>query len=85
VSRQLIRRFALAGLLLAATIGARVAYANAPSLGALSADALIPSEPPALLEPITETGRTGWACRPERAAAASNWRDADLPVYASRR
>lgn len=85
MSRQLIRRFALAGLLLAATVGARVAYANAPALSALSADALIPSQPPALLEPIAEAGRTGWACRPERAAAASNWQDADLPLDASRR
>jgi len=85
MSGQLIRRLALAGLLAIAAIGVRVAYANAPSLGTLSADALLPSGPPALLEPITEAGRKGWECRPEQAAAANSWRDANLPVAPSDR
>lgn len=40
---------------------------------------LVPSAAPSLLGPITEFGRTGWDCAPERAARAKNATDAGLP------
>jgi hypothetical protein len=40
---------------------------------------LVPSAAPSLLGPITEYGRTGWDCAPERAARAKNATDAGLP------
>ena len=40
---------------------------------------LVTSAPPALLGPITETGRTGWNCAPERAATAKTAAAAELP------
>ena len=40
---------------------------------------LVTSAPPALLGPITETGRTGWNCAPERAATAKTAAAAGLP------
>jgi hypothetical protein len=40
---------------------------------------LVPSASPALLGPITETGRTGWNCPPERAATARTASAAGLP------
>jgi hypothetical protein len=39
-----------------------------------------PSDPPALLGPITESGRTGWDCAPERAARARQASGAELPA-----
>ena len=33
-----------------------------------------------LLGPITESGRVGWECMPERAARAGNARGAELPA-----
>ncbi len=43
------------------------------------AAAVAPSAAPALLGPITETGRTGWDCAPERAATARTAAAAGLP------
>jgi hypothetical protein len=40
---------------------------------------LATSSPPALLGPITESGRTGWDCAPERAATARSASAAGLP------
>ena len=40
---------------------------------------LVLSEPPALLGPITESGRSGWDCAPERAAVAARAATAELP------
>jgi hypothetical protein len=40
---------------------------------------LTPSAMPPLLGPITSSGRVGWECKPERAAGATGWRDAELP------
>ena len=37
------------------------------------------SSPPALLGPITESGRTGWDCAPEHAATARSANAAGLP------
>ncbi len=40
---------------------------------------LVPSAPPALLGPITESGRTGWDCAPEHAATARTATGVGLP------
>ena len=32
-----------------------------------------------MLGPITSAGRTGWECKPERAASSSGWHQAELP------
>ncbi|MGR4064418.1 MAG: hypothetical protein ACLQPV_03110 [Vulcanimicrobiaceae bacterium] len=73
-------RLVLAATILLGTAGAGIAYANAPSLVATSADALLPSESPALLGPIDAEGRIGWKCRPEMAAAATAVSAAGLPA-----
>ena len=52
--------------------------AGATSLEDLLAGALTPSAAPALLGPITSAGRVGWECKPERAAAAARWHEAEL-------
>lgn len=54
--------------------------ANVPVLETLLDGGLRPSEQPALLGPITESGRTGWACKPEKAAEAAKAQQAELPV-----
>jgi hypothetical protein len=41
--------------------------------------ALTPSSAPALLGPITSTGRVGWECKPEKAAASERVHEAELP------
>jgi hypothetical protein len=71
----------LAALLLAGASlwSGRVAIAGATSIEELLAVGLAPSAAPALLGPITSSGRIGWECKPERAAAAAPWRDAELP------
>lgn len=79
MSSRLARRFVLAGLLVGAGLSARLAYADAASLQAMVGAALTPSVAPALLGPITEAGRKGWKCLPERAAAARQAMAADLP------
>lgn len=40
---------------------------------------LAPSEAPSLLGPITESGRTGWNCAPERAARSRDAVAGGLP------
>jgi len=77
--RHIVHRVLLVGLLAVASVGARVAWANAPSLDMLSGEALAPSGAPTLLGPIAETGRKGWECHPEQAAAGSGWQGAELP------
>jgi hypothetical protein len=59
--------------------GAGLARASWSSLDQLANAQLVPSGPPALLGPINELGRNGWACRPERAARASDAAGAELP------
>lgn len=72
-----VRRLALAlALALAALCGAA---AGAALLGDDPVALLVPSAQPDLLGPITEQGRTGWACAPERAATAKHAADAGLP------
>ena len=73
--RRLLRWTIAAALALGACAGAAV---GAETL--LSDPASLPaSAPPALLGPITESGRTGWDCAPERAATARSATAAGLP------
>jgi hypothetical protein len=80
VSRTKLLRAVAAVLLAGAFLGSgRFAAAGAASLEDLLAGALVPSGAPALLGPITSAGRVGWECKPERAAAAAGWHEAELP------
>lgn len=76
---RLVARPILVGLLLLAAAGAGIAWVNADALTGGDVQALVPSDPPALLGAINELGRTGWACRPEQAARATTARTAELP------
>ncbi|MGZ3553624.1 MAG: hypothetical protein ACXWNK_16430 [Vulcanimicrobiaceae bacterium] len=80
MSSHLVRKIVLGGLLIAAAFSARFAVAGAASMEAVLEGGMAPSASPALLGPITEAGRTGWACAPERAAAAKHTREAELPA-----
>ncbi|HEX3550268.1 MAG TPA: hypothetical protein VHT53_07835 [Candidatus Elarobacter sp.] len=72
---QLLRWTIAGALALGACAGAAV---GAETL--LGDPAALPaSAPPALLGPITEGGRTGWDCAPERAATARTATAAGLP------
>jgi len=79
VSRSQILRLLAAALLAATLLSGRLALAGAASLEDMLAGALTPSAAPALLGPITSSGRVGWECKPERAAAAASWHEAELP------
>jgi hypothetical protein len=81
VSRTHLIRL-LAALLLAAGFAwsGRLAIAGAATLEDLLAAAMAPSAAPALLGPITSAGRVGWECKPERAASALTYRQAELPA-----
>ena len=63
-------------LALGACIGAA---AGAELLTDDPAASLVTSALPSLLGPITESGRTGWNCAPERAATARTAAAAGLP------
>ena len=80
VSESPVPRLLAALLLAAALLSGRFAIAQASSLEELLAGALTPSAAPQMLGPITSGGRTGWECKPERAAAAAPWRNAELPA-----
>lgn len=80
VSRTRILRLLAAALLAGAFFcSGRLGIAGVASLEDLLAEGLTPSAAPALLGPITSAGRIGWECKPERAAAAAPWRQAELP------
>lgn len=79
MSRRFMHRITIASLLFLSAVGLGVAYANAGAMVALTLDQLMPSSAAGLLGPISEEGRTGWACRPERAAAARSPKAAELP------
>lgn len=61
-----------------------VGFAQSASLESMLQGGLLSSDVPALLGPISESGRTGWECKPEIAAAARSAAAADLPVLPSR-
>lgn len=69
----------LSGLLLLAAASASYAFASGDALTALGANALAPSDAPSLLGPIDEHGRTGWECKPERAAQSRDAAMGELP------
>jgi hypothetical protein len=71
-----LRRWLLAGAL---AVAASAGAALGAELVTGDPASLLPSEPPALLGPITETGRTGWNCPPERAARSHDAAAAGLP------
>ena len=50
------------------------------TLEELSRPGLAPSNDAGLLAPITELGRTGWDCTPEKAARAKTAHAAELPT-----
>jgi hypothetical protein len=81
VSRTHLLRL-LAALVLAAGFAwsGRVAVAGVATLEELLTGAMTPSAAPGLLGPITADGRVGWECKPERAAAAATYRQAELPA-----
>ncbi len=71
-----LRRVVVA-VVLAAAASVGIAFGAEVALG--DPQGLLPSEPPALLGPITETGRTGWDCAPERAARSKDAQSGELP------
>ena len=73
--RALLLGIAASAALLAGAAG----FAGAGTLESLLDGGLAPSDAPALLGPITESGRTGWECKPEIAAGAKTAAAADLP------
>ena len=79
MSKGLVSRFVLSGLLIAGAVSGCFALANGDVLSALDGTSLAVSETPALLGPIDEHGRIGWACPPERAAESKNAAMAELP------
>lgn len=83
MSRLWVRAVLYAVLLTAAAGGTVAGVAGAASVESMLEDALVPSAAPSLLGPITEAGRKGWACKPEQAASARRWRDAELPDAAA--
>jgi hypothetical protein len=82
VSRTRLLRLVALALLAGTLFCSRIALASAVSLEELLTGALTPSAAPALLGPISADGRVGWECKPERAAAAAPWRQAELPADA---
>jgi len=80
VSRTHLLRLAALLLLAGALFCGRYAVAGTESLEDQLAGMLTPSAAPALLGPITSSGRVGWECKPERAAAAAPWHQAELPA-----
>ncbi len=80
MSSHIVRRLIFAGLFVLAIFSARLASAGVVTLESLATEQFIPSSSPALLGPITEGGRKGWACAPEKAAASKMWAAAELPA-----
>jgi hypothetical protein len=79
MSRRSLRSFCYA-LIAGATISVAAAgFAGASSIEGMLDGMLQPSAAPTLLGPITESGRKGWACKPEQAASAKNAAAAELP------
>lgn len=78
------RSFLMALMLGACISFAAAGFAGASSVEAMLTGALEPSAAPSLLGPITESGRTGWACKPEQAAAAKTAASAELPSAETR-
>jgi hypothetical protein len=84
MSSRILRSLCLTALIGAAACGLGAGLAGASSIEAMLEGALQPSSAPSLLGPITEAGRTGWACKPEQAAGAKTAKDAELPSASER-
>lgn len=84
MSSRVFRSLCLALLMGAAACGLGAGFAGASSIEGMLEGALQPSSAPTLLGPITEAGRTGWACKPEQAASAKIAKDAELPSATDR-
>jgi hypothetical protein len=80
MSCALARPLLLAVLLMGLLLCGAFAYANAAAIEQELTGQLVPSAAPSLLGPITSAGRKGWDCKPERAAAAVDWKKAELPA-----
>jgi hypothetical protein len=80
MSRVLVPRLLAAALLAGALFTGRFALANAASVEDMLAGQLTASASPAMLGPITSAGRKGWDCKPEHAASAQHWHNAELPA-----
>lgn len=65
-------------LVLAAAVG--VAAGAEVTLEELGRTPLLASPQAPMLGPVTEVGRTGWNCMPEKAARAKTARAAELPA-----
>ena len=76
LARPLLLAALLVGLLLCGAFG----FANAAALEQALSGQLVPSAAPSLFGPITSAGRKGWDCKPEHAAAAWEWKQAELPA-----
>lgn len=79
MSRHWRVRLVIAALLVLAGGSGGYAFAHVDALAAISGVTLEPSATPDLLDAIDERGRTGWECRPEKAAQAADARNAQLP------
>lgn len=79
MSRRWVRLFVLAAVIAVCALAFGYGYAGAQSLEAMLDGALQPSAATGLLGPITESGRVGWACKPEQTAGAGAWQNAELP------
>lgn len=84
MSTRVFRSLCLAVLIGAAACGLGAGFAGASSIEGMLEGALQPSSAPPLLGPISETGRTGWACKPEQAANAKTAKAAELPSASER-
>lgn len=80
MSSALVFRIVAPALMAAALLCGSAALAKSVSLEDLLTGQMVSSDAPALLGPITLTGRKGWECRPERAAAAQLSQNAELPA-----
>lgn len=73
-------RFLITVLLAVSLAACSLAFAAAVSLTDMTDAQLAPSAIPQLLGPITQAGRKGWECTPERAATAKRADAAELPA-----
>ncbi len=80
MTRWRIRWTVLLTLLAVLAAAGGVAVSAEATLEDLGHSQLQPSGFADLLGPITETGRAGWDCAPERAARAASARAAELPA-----
>ena len=79
MSRFRIRWTVLLTLVVLLATAGGLAIGAEQSLDEIERTPLLPSSSASLLAPITEVGRKGWDCMPEKAARAKTARAAELP------